>query len=590
MEKTQNRQEARKLAITLLSSYKKELFLGFLSLILVDIADVLPPYIIKLAIDGIEAGKPLNYLLMLGAAILGLAILQGTFRFFIRKFFLGSSHCAVYDLRKQLFEHLLKLPFDFFNKTRTGDLMSRLTNDLQEIRFMLGIGVLIMFDISFYFLSIPFFMLWLSPKLTLISCLPLCLLPVLVLVIRHHIHSRSMAVQSRLSELSAVSEESISGMKISKGFRTESNIIDKINTVSMKLFGDKLKLASLEAFFHPTLNLIIHISTVVLLLFGGKMVIAGTITLGSFVAMKAYLTKLSWPMFAIGWVVNLYQKGMASLERCNQTFDENRREVVLEDEPIANRVIQADVQFKNITYRYPEASIRAVDNISFKIQAGSTLGITGPIGCGKTTLLRLLMKIMEPESGEIFISGESILKIPTEVLKQTFSYVPQDSFLFSESIRENILFTHLDKENEQSAMNYAEIAGLSKDIDSFKDGLDTILGERGVNLSGGQKQRVALARALAAKASIVVLDDCTSAVDTATEQKILQNLNSENTNRTCIIVSHRLASIQSADVIIYMEDGKICENGSHASLIASNGKYASLWAKQRIEQDLEGDA
>lgn len=572
-------------AFQLLRPYRHLLLYGFVSLLIVDIADVLPPIIIKSAIDGVEQNLGNTHLLYCGIILMVTAVIQGIFRFFWRKFFLGSSHLSVYDLRKMLFSHLLKLPFHYFSRTRTGDIMSRLTNDIQEIRFMLGIGILITLDASFYLLTIPFIMLYMSPQLMLITLVPLLLVPIMVFAVSKAIHDRSKEVQARLSDLSSRSEENISGIRIVKGFRCEESEMAKFDRVGLEFVRDKIKLANIDSIFHPGLDLIIAMSMVVLLLFGGKMVIAGSISLGSFIAFEAYLLKLSWPMMAIGWIINLYQRSMASLDRCLQILNEAPAETGKTNDRVT--FSSYDLEVNKLSFSYPESEINILKDISFKLPTGKTLGITGPVGCGKTTLLRLLVSMLDPTSGQIKIGEHDISKLDLQQLRSLFAIVPQETFLFSETIRENILFARDEKEDSSLAESRAFQAGLAPDLQEFPHGLETMLGERGVNLSGGQKQRVSLARALAAARPFLLLDDCTSAVDTETEQAILSGIRNSENPGTCIIVSHRMVSLQNADLIIYLQDGQIVEKGTHRELLELQGRYAKTWERQRLKEELE---
>ncbi len=582
----ENHPTPQQFTVQLLAPYKKYLLYGMASLIIVDVADIMPPVILKYAIDSIERGQNFATLAWCGLALLLTAAIQGVFRFFWRQFFLGTSHNSVYDLRKALFAHLLKLPFHYFSRTRTGDIMSRLTNDIQEIRFMLGIGILVVLDASFYFLTVPFIMLWLSPKLTLITMTPFIMIPVMVVMVKNSIHNRSRDVQARLSDLSSRAEENLSGVRVIKGFRIEESEISRFNRCGLEFVRDKIKLANIESLFHPALDLVVAFGMVVLLYFGGNMVIAGGITLGSFIALESYMLKLSWPMMAIGWIINIYQRSMASMERCLQILREPPATAAdqQQTEPTGTG---AAIEVSDLSFTYPEAAQPGLKNISFKLGEGQTLGITGPVGSGKSTLLRLLMKMFHPGSGQIKIGNVDVAQIPLKSLRELFAYVPQETFLFSESIRENILFSQENKDQPDVARSFADRAGLGSDLRDFPDGLETMLGERGVNLSGGQKQRVSLARALAAARPILILDDCTSAVDTETEQKILASLRQNARRSTCIIVSHRMVSLQNADLIIYLDNGEIAEMGTHQQLLEKNGRYARAWQRQRLKAELE---
>ncbi|HNX78100.1 MAG TPA: ABC transporter ATP-binding protein [Candidatus Rifleibacterium sp.] len=581
-----NHPDARRFAMQLLAPYRRHLAYGMISLIIVDIADILPPVILKHAIDSIEQGQQFSTLLWCGFALLLTASIQSVFRFFWRQFFMGTSHHSVYDLRKTLFAHLLKLPFHYFSRTRTGDIMSRLTNDIQEIRFMFGIGILVILDASFYFLTVPFIMIWLSPRLTFYTMLPFLMIPVMVLLVKNSIHNRSNEVQARLSDLSSRAEENLSGMRVIKGFRIEESEISRFNLCGLGFVRDKIRLANVESLFHPALDMVIALGMVSLLYFGGNMVVAGTISLGSFIALESYMLKLSWPMMAIGWIINLYQRCMASMERCLQIMREPEAASADHSE-VQPAPATCDIEVSDLSFSYPESTMRSLKNISFRLGEGQTLGITGPVGSGKSTLLRLLMKMFQPATGTVKIGGINSAGIPLRELRSLFSYVPQETFLFSESIRENILFAHDDKEQPEKARAYADHAGLTSDLGDFPAGLETMLGERGVNLSGGQKQRVSLARAMASERPILVLDDCTSAVDTETEQKILTGIKNGARRRTCIIVSHRMVSLQSADLIIYLDNGAIAEIGTHQQLLEQKGRYAMAWQRQRLKAELE---
>lgn len=570
----------------LLKPYKGLLLKGFASLLIVNMADIIPPICLKLAIDSFnnpETARPT--LFYCSITIIFIAILQSVFRFYWRQFFQGTSQHAIYDLRKQLFDHLLKLPFDYFKRTRTGDIMSRMTNDIQEIKFMLGMGILIFLDALFYLSTVPFIMIYLSPKLTAATLIPFTLITVFATLAKTVIHKRSREIQSRLSDLSSRAEENLSGIRVIKGFGTEQEEINRFDACGKEFVKVKLKLADFEAFFHPAINLLVGIGMILLLYIGGNMVIEKTVTLGVFMAFQGYMLKLNWPMRAIGMIISSYQRGKASLERCILILKEEK-ENTGESEHTGFAPRNFDLEAINASYKYPDGNEEAVKNISFKLLQGETLGITGPVGCGKTTLLRLIMKIQNLTSGKILVGGADIARVNTERLRNIFSYVPQEVFLFSESVKENILFSAENKNDPEQALAYAALAGLKGELEKFPHGIETMLGERGVNLSGGQKQRISIARALQAQRPILVLDDCTSAVDTETEKEILDSLN-KNGKKTKIIVSHRMVSIQNADRIIYMDNGEIVEMGKHDELMKLNGRYAAAWQRQRLKEKLE---
>jgi ATP-binding cassette, subfamily B, multidrug efflux pump len=571
--------------------FKRPLTGGVVALAITDLTDILPPLVIKAGIDSLEKGTTAGNLAGLAGILIGLSILQGFGRFFWRRFFLGTSHEAVFRLRGRLYDHLQTLPASFFTRTRTGDLMSRLTNDLDEVRMMMGFGILLFADALFYFLSVPFLMLWLSPRLTFFLLIPLPFIPFYVFRIGRMIHERSERVQERIADLSAKAQESIAGVRVIKGFGREQADLGLFNAISSRLVHEKLRLAKVESVFDPSLDFIIGIGIGALILIGGHMVIAGTLTIGSFIAFQTYLMKMVWPMTAVGMTSNLYQRGMASLGRCAELLAETPEEAQKHAEspgiPPKAAPIPQVISVRNLTFTYPKSNHPALRGVSFSLRAGQTLGIVGPIGSGKTTLLMALLRLVPPPPGSIFLDDTELLELPPHATRALFGYVPQDHFLFSESLRENILFGRDDKNNQALAADCAAVAGIAPDIEALPFGYDTFLGERGVNLSGGQKQRVSLARALAVDPAILLLDDATSAVDTDTEERVLHGVRSRRSGRTTIIVSHRLVSVQHADLILLLDNGEIRESGTHQELLGLGGAYARLWARQRLRTELE---
>ncbi|NLI79143.1 MAG: ABC transporter ATP-binding protein [Candidatus Riflebacteria bacterium] len=590
------RPRARELFWRFIGAYKKEFGLAVLALAIVDAMDVLPPLIIKGAIDVLEKGEGSRMLWILAGAYLAASLLQAVFRYYWRKYFLGTSHVVVYDLRKQLYEHLQTLSFGFFNRNKTGELMSRLTNDIDEIRMMFGIGLLLMMDALFYFLSVPFIMLWLSPRLALYILLPLPIVPIFVTKVGGYIHDLSKIVQERVADLSARAQENFSGIRIVKGFAREEAQIEGFNRTSRRLVGEKLTLAKVEAGFHPTLELIVGIGAFFLILAGGQRVLAGEISIGSFVAFQAYLLKMVWPMTAVGMCINIHQRGMASLGRAAEVLDE-RPEIASPPDPAEPPAggLAGHLEVRGLSFTYPGAAAPSLHEVSFTLPAGHTLGLTGPVGCGKSTLLHLLLRLLEPPPGTVFLDGTDIRRYALPTLRRAFGYVPQDTFLFSETIRDNIGFGLPaagdgpgDADGRAARVQAcARAAQIDGEIADLAQGYDSLLGERGVNLSGGQKQRVAIARALALDPRILLLDDATSAVDTDTEERILAALREILRDRTAILVSHRLVTVQNADLILFLEAGRILEQGTHADLLARGGRYAWLWEKQRLKRELE---
>jgi ATP-binding cassette subfamily B multidrug efflux pump len=577
----------RKLLSKLLKPYGMAFLKGFGALLVVNVTDIIPPMCLKIAIDAFNT--PETALTTLGycaALIAGIALLQSVFRFFWRQYFQGTAQYAVYDLRKMLFEHLLNLPFNYFKKTRTGDIMSRMTNDIQEIRFMLGMGILICLDAAFYLITVPLILIYLSPKLTLFTLIPLSCVTIFASFAKTILHRLSRELQIKLSNLSSLSEENISGIRVVKGFGTENEEIDKFDKCGQEYVKVNAKLIDFMVVFHPAIDLLVGVSMILLLYMGGKMVIDGGITLGVFMAFQGYMLKLNWPMRAIGMILASYQRGKASLERCIQILREELEQE--QEQQIDPEVVGHDLEVKNLSFTFDDGVKPAIKDVSFSLKAGQVLGVTGPVGCGKTTLLQLIMKIHKPSSGRITLGGLDTAESSTKSLRSLFAYVPQEVFLFSETVRENIMFSAQDKDKPDEATAFAHMAGLKGEVEAFPNGIETMLGERGVNLSGGQKQRISIARALQASRPILILDDCTSAVDTETEKEILAGLGT-NTKQSKIIVSHRMISIQNSDLIIYMDNGQIVEQGTHDELMAHNGRYATAWQRQRIKEKLEQD-
>lgn len=557
---------------------------GIGSLIIVDIVGMLLPMCLKTAIDALYNPDSLySTILPLALLMVVIAIVQAVFRYGWRIYFQSIAQNAVYDLRKMLFEHLLKVPLDYYSKIRSGDIMSRMTNDMQEIKFAFGVGTLIFLDSSFYLICIPTIMYRISPKLTVYTLIPLIVVSILGASIKNYIRSISQEIQIKLSDLSSKAEESISGIRIIKGFVTEQQEIQQFIDTDNEYVKSRFKQANFDSFFHPAIDLFSGISLIVLLYVGGQMVIEKNISIGTFMAFHGYMLMLNWPMRSVGMLLNVYQKGRASLERCIAIYNEPS-ESSLEQNTTQELPNNYSIEVSDLSYKYPENKDFAIKNINFKIENGKSIAITGPVGCGKSTLLKVIMKNMPQTSGTIKIGNVNSLDINTEKYRAMFSYVPQEVFLFSESIKDNILYTSKDKNDVEKAIKYANLAGLKNELDKFPQGIESMLGEKGVNISGGQKQRVSIARALQTQRPILILDDCTSAVDTETEKEIITNLQSNDYKPTKITVSHRMVSIQNADLILYMDNGQIIEQGTHEDLMRLNGRYATAWNKQRLQQ------
>lgn len=615
---------SKDLFIDYIIRYKKHYFYAIVALAIVDLMDILPPIIVKSAIDVLQKNKEYKFLVILCLVYLISAIIQAIFRFYWRKYFLGTSHQIAYDLRRQVYEHIQNLSFTYFCKTKTGELMSRLTNDIDQIRMMYGIGLLLIIDALFYLISVPFILLWLSYKLALFILVPLPLVPLFVSKVGAYIYKYSEIAQAKVAELSAFVQENFSGIRIIKGFVREDIQLEYFDRQSNNLVDAKLKLSKIESGFYPALEFIVGIGTFLLLLLGGYYVINNEVSLGTFIAFQSYLTKMVWPMTAIGMTINMYQTGMASMARTAEVLNE-----VSEHETHVNKIsikpvcqFEKSLEVRNLSFNYSNNErfdsnksilnlhkkelvndtehqlinpiTTVLNNVSFKLTKGKILGITGPIGSGKSTLLYLIMRLLDPPPQTIFLDGVDIRTYDLISYRSLFGYVPQDSFLFSDTILENIIFgidrSKSNKSKEkiyEIVENCAKIAQIHDEIMQFHKNYEAMLGERGINLSGGQRQRITLARALAKDPQILIIDDATSAIDTDTEERLLACLKSYLKNKTAIIVSHRLVSISFADEIIYLENGRVLESGIHEDLIRMNGKYAKLWQQQQIKREIE---
>jgi ATP-binding cassette subfamily B protein len=554
---------------------------GIVMLILVDVVQLAVPKVMQHAIDSIQARSIDSAgLAWIGLIIFGLAIAVMILRFFWRVLIIGNSFQIEKSLRQDFYNHLLKLSQNFFNRSKTGDLMAYATNDLNAVRMLFGIGLIAAMDIVLMTVASFSFMVSINWRLTLLAIIPM---PFLTLTIRHFgkkMHKRFANVQQSFATLSGRVQESISGIRIVKAFVQENTELDKIDEVSHDFVKQNMALAKIAGVFHPFMGFVISTSIVITLYFGGRAAIRGDITIGGFIAFFQYLGMLVWPMIAIGWIVDMYQRGTASLKRLNEIFTVNPEvNDDLADSSITE--LNGSIRLSNLSFRYGEDLPLIFNDISMKIDAGKTLAIVGPTGCGKTTLIELLVRIYNPQPESIFIDDK-------ELFRRDAVLVPQDIFLFSDTIANNIRLGNPDT-TDDAVYEAAKTARVYDEIMDFEHKFDTMVGERGITLSGGQKQRVAIARALLTNPRILILDDALSAVDTKTERHILERLIELRRGRTTIIIAHRISSIQHADKIIVLGDAKIAERGNHKDLIIQRGLYNDLYEKQKIRAKLEGE-
>jgi len=546
------------------------------------------PWVLKLAVDALQAGVTRRGLLAYAALMLGLALASGFFRFLMRRIIVGASRHVEYDLRSDFFAHLQRLSLSYFQRQRTGDLMSRATNDLNAVRMMVGPAVMYAVTTALVFVVAVSMMLALSPWMTLISLLPLPLVTVAVRYFGREIHSRFERIQAQLSELSAVAQEALSGVRVVRAYRQETAELDRFRDANEEYFQRNRALIRLQGFFFPTLTFFLGLAALLLLWLGGREVIRGRLTLGEFVAFNSYLAMLSWPMIAFGWVTNMLQRGMASWNRMLEVLGAIPQitDPTAPVSPPASPAVTGAIEIRNLTFSYDGRPV--LHDVSLRVDAGQTAAIVGPTGSGKSTLLALLPRLFDPPPGTVFVDGADVRQIPLSTLRGAIAMVQQEPFLFSDTLAENIAFGLPPDARDRlpRVREAAETARLDKDVADFPGGYDTVIGERGITLSGGQRQRTALARAVATDPRILLLDDALSAVDTYTEEEILTNLRAVMAERTAIVVSHRVSTVRHADLILVLEGGRIVERGRHEALLAAGGFYADLYRKQLLEEEL----
>ncbi len=563
-----------------------KIIFGIILIIIIDAGQLITIKVMQKAIDGIgREGFTATSLLYASLLILGITIVITILRYFWRIAFIGTAWIIDRDLRQMYYDHLLKLSPNFFNKTKTGDLMAYATNDMNAVRMLIGFGFVVGADIIVLSIASLFFMVGISLRLTLLAIIPMPILSVIIIYFGKEIHGRFRKVQKIFAAMSGKVQETISGIRVVKVFVQEQAELEKMSEQAKDYVKENIALVKIFAMFFPMLFLVINISMGIVLVFGGESTIFNEISIGEFVAFFQYLGMLIWPMIAIGWIVNLYQRGTASLKRLNSIF-EVEPEIIDENVDTSIQNLKGKITFKNLNFQYNSQTPQIFENISFEIDMGKTLAIVGRTGCGKTTIIDLLTRVYNPPKDAIFIDNVELFKIPLEVLRDNVVMVPQDIFLFSDSIANNISLAKpdIDRIFVEEVAGYAQVY---EDIIDFKDGFDTVIGERGVTLSGGQKQRIAIARALLSNPNILILDDALSSVDTKTEKKILDLLIKLRKDKTTIIIAHRISSLQHADKIIVLSDKKIAESGTHKELLTKKGIYKDLFEKQQIEEKLK---
>jgi ATP-binding cassette, subfamily B, multidrug efflux pump len=601
--------------IPYLKRHRSGLFWGAVCVLFNNGIWVLFPQVLRRAINDLDSGVTREKLLTYSAAILGIALIKGIFQFLTRWVVIGISRDIEFDLRNDLFAHLERLSYSYYQRNRTGDIMARATNDLNAVRMLLGPAIMYSANTFVFTAGALGFMLAISPKLTIYAFLPLPIASVVIQYFGRRIHERFERIQAMFSDISARAQENFSGARVIRAYVQEQSEIAAFEGANQEYIRRSLGLVRLMGMLWPTLELMLGAAVVIVLWLGGREVLMGKMNVGDFVAFNTYMVQLTWPVIALGWVINIFQRGTASMVRIQEILSQ-RPEIADSDEiePSGHRVIGpfesqdlrsdqilrsadgpisrspdlvGEIEFCNLNFAYDGVSI--LKDINLRVPAGSSLAIVGPTGSGKTTLVNLIPRIYDTAPGAVLIDGRPIREFPLDPLRRQIGFVPQETFLFSATIRENIAFGVKEEDGEATLDDIkaaAEAANIAQDIENFPEGYNTMVGERGITLSGGQKQRTAIARAVLRSPRILILDDALSSVDTHTEDKILNHLREIMRGRTTIFISHRVSTVRNADRIAVLHQGRIVELGTHDELISRNGYYTELYNKQLLEEEL----
>lgn len=574
-----------------LIKYRSTLIWGLITVVLSNIFTVVQPRLIGEAIDklktGIETGQiDRSGLILYAGMVVGFSLISGFFTFLTRQTIIVVSRHIEFDLRNDFLSHIQKLSLSYFQNTPTGDLMAHATNDISAVRNAVGPGIMYPTDTLMTFTMVLGMMLWSDWKLTLLSLIPLPLVSYVVYKLGQTIHKKFEAKQRQFSLLTMRAQENLSGIRIVKAYVREQYETDRFNALSWDYLEKNLVLARIQSLMWPLMFMLVGCSLVITVYGGGVRVIHGDITIGTLTSFFGYLILLIWPMIAFGWVTNILQQGAASMARLCKIWD-TKPEIY--DDGKTNysiKELKGNIEFRNVSFAHKNAQSPTLADITLTVKQGMTLAIVGYTGSGKSTLVNLIPRLYDCTGGELLIDGINIKHIPIEVLRSNIGYVPQETFLFSDTIVENISYG-VDNGEEERMREAAEVSQIVRDVNDFPKGYETMLGERGITLSGGQKQRTSIARAVMRNPKILILDDALSAVDTFTEEEILKRLRTVMNNRTSIIISHRISTVKEADMIIVLNNGKITEQGAHNELVEKGGIYADLYEKQLLEEELE---
>jgi ATP-binding cassette subfamily B protein len=589
-----------------LKKYRLSFAVGMICVLCNNGVWILFPQVIRRAVDDLHVGVTRHKLWIYALLLLAVAAIKGIFQFLTRWIMIGISREIEFDMRNDLFQHLERLSYSYYQRIRTGDIMARATNDLNAVRMLLGPAIMYSANTIVFTIGALAFMLSISPRLTFYAFLPLPVISIVVQYFGRRIHERFERIQAMFSEISARAQENFSGARVVRAYVQEEAEIAAFETSNKEYIARSLKLVRLMGMLWPTLETMLGFAIVLVLWVGGREVVNGQLTvqllsylrtkttislpgamsIGDFVAFNTYMVQLTWPIIALGWVINIFQRGTASMARINEILTEKPE---IEDTPAIKAAgaptthLRGDIEFRGLNFAYNGTPV--LHDVNLYVPAGSSLAIVGPTGSGKTTLVSLIPRIYEAAPGTVLIDGRPIREYPLEFLRHQIGFVPQETFLFSETVRENIAFGNVDASDEQ-VRSAAQAASIAADIESFPEQYQTLVGERGITLSGGQKQRTAIARAIIRDPRILVLDDALSSVDTHTEDKILNHLREVMRDRTTIFISHRVSTVRNADMIAVLHGGRIVELGTHDQLLTLNGYYSDLYNKQLLEEEL----